>query len=539
MNTVANQTVLIGLDGATFTILDALMEEGVMPFLKEFVASGARAELRSVVPPITPPAWVSLTTGRSPGNHGVFDFFRPVSPASRHIQFTTSHDVHCETIWSIASRNGLKVISLDFPTMFPSPAINGYVVPGGWMPWRQLRLGCYPSDLYDRLKALPGFNARELAMDPAMEEKAIEGCRQDEYEDWIELHIRREQHWFEILRYLMEHDRCELTAILFDGVDKLQHLCWRFLDPACLGDSPTPWERHIRQQGLKYFRQLDQLLAEIVAMSDRDANIVIASDHGFGPTVEVFHVNTWLQQHGYLAWADTKASQQQQSEALGIAKLARHVYELDWNRTTAYAATPSSNGIHIVVADGENASGVPVKDYHRFRDQLVASLRGFTDGKNDPVVSQIWTREEAFAGPYQGLAPDLTLALRDGGQVSILSSDAPLTRRQEAKGTHRPEGVFIAGGPGIRRGASLPQLSILDVTPVLLYCLGLPIPGDVEGNLPAELFDESTLRKVPVRDGEATQVGVAEQGDRDQEYTLSPEDEAEIARRLRALGYIE
>ena len=74
---------------------------------------------------------------------------------------------------------------------------------------------------------------------------------------------------------------------------------------------------------------------------------------------------------------------------------------------------------------------------------------------------------------------------------------------------------------------------------MLLYCLGLPIPGDVEGNLPAELFDESTLRKVPVRDGETTQVRVAEQGDGDQEYTLSPEDEAEIAKRLRALGYIE
>ena len=32
-----NKTVLIGLDGATFSILDPLMAEGHMPFLKNFL----------------------------------------------------------------------------------------------------------------------------------------------------------------------------------------------------------------------------------------------------------------------------------------------------------------------------------------------------------------------------------------------------------------------------------------------------------------------------------------------------------------------
>ena len=57
------RTVLIGLDGATFTILDPLMEQGVMPCLKALIASGARSELSSVIPALTPPAWTSLMTG--------------------------------------------------------------------------------------------------------------------------------------------------------------------------------------------------------------------------------------------------------------------------------------------------------------------------------------------------------------------------------------------------------------------------------------------------------------------------------------------
>ena len=42
-------TLLIGLDGATFTILDPYVDRGVMPFLGEVMERGARAPLRSVM----------------------------------------------------------------------------------------------------------------------------------------------------------------------------------------------------------------------------------------------------------------------------------------------------------------------------------------------------------------------------------------------------------------------------------------------------------------------------------------------------------
>ena len=84
--------------------------------------------------------------------------------------------------------------------MFPAPPVNGYVVPGGWMPWKQLRLGCHPRGLFDRLKQLPSFDPRELSLDMELEAKAVDGCPEEEYADWVELHIRREQRWFEILR---------------------------------------------------------------------------------------------------------------------------------------------------------------------------------------------------------------------------------------------------------------------------------------------------------------------------------------------------
>lgn len=532
------RTVLIGLDGATFSILDPLMAQGVMPFLRTFVDRGVRAELRTIVPPLTPPAWTSLMSGRSPGQHGIFDFFQPDSPGGPHIRLATSKDIRCETVWSMANRHGLRATVLNFPVTFPPPALDGNVI-SGWMPWRQLRLGCHPAELYDRLKARPGFNPRELAMDMALEAQATEGGPEEEYAAWVELHTRREQGWLDVLRYLMREDPSELTAILFDGPDKIQHLCWRFLDPALWPAQPGPAEQIVHDLCLNYFRQLDQALAEVVAMAGAEATIVIASDHGFGATTEVFHVNTWLEQAGYLAWSNQASLTADKPGTLGMNYLARHMQWLDWTRTTAYASTPTGNGIHIVKArrDGEEISR---EDYEAFREELIQALSGWVDpATGKPVVARIWKREEAFAGPAMLFAPDLTLALRDGGLVSILPSDRPLTPRPTPAGTHRPLGILVIGGPGVRQGATLHELSILDVAPTLLYSLGLPTPQDLEGRVPLEIFEPALRAGRPVQIVPHSSANPPQTPAPNAEPVYDEEAEAVMLARLRGLGYIE
>jgi predicted AlkP superfamily phosphohydrolase/phosphomutase len=569
------KALLIGLDGATFTILDPLMARGVMPFLRDFVARGVRAPLRSIIPALTPPAWTSLMTGKRPGGHGVFDFFQKEQPDGHHLRFATSQDVGAETIWSLATRHGKRVTALNFPLMFPPPAVNGCVVPGGWMPWRQLRLGCYPPGLFDRLRALPSFNARELALDMAFEEKAIEGCATEEYAEWIALHMRRERRWFEVLSYLMREEPADLTAVLFDGVDKLQHLCWRFLDPTCRPAVPSAWEAEITGLCEAYFRQLDELMAEIVSLAGPDTAVVLASDHGFGPTADVFYLNTWLEQQGYLAWAADGAAQGAtgapaarpggNAPQLGLGQIARHVFQLDWERTIAYAATPSSNGIHLVRRKPDGSPGLSPEAYQRVRRELVDALyavRHPVTGR--PIVAEVVTREAAFVGPYAALAPDLTVILADGGLVSILRGDTAIKPRPEIAGTHRAEGVLLAAGPGIRAGVTLPEVSIVDVAPLLLDCLGVPVPADLAGCTPASALEPAaraalgSTRRAPVAavapsaepapaatDGAAKDAQPqdgsrpAPESNATADVVFDAEAEETMLKRLRALGYVE
>jgi predicted AlkP superfamily phosphohydrolase/phosphomutase len=531
------QTVLIGLDGASFKVLDPLMENGTMPFLKKFVSSGCRGELTSVTPPLTPPAWTSLITGCLPRTHGILDFLQFESPKSRYIKWISFRDIQRETIWSIVSRHGMRAGSLNFIAMNPPPAISGYVIPG-FVSWRFLKKNSHPHDLFDRLQSIPEFDVKEMALNFREEEKAVKGCQNEEYESWILLHIRRERQWFRVARYLLQADPCHFMGFIFDGLDRIQHVCWRFLDPECLPETLSPWEERTRQLCIQYFRELDGFIEEIVTLAGPQANIFIASDHGFGPTQKILYINQWLCERGYLKWKDNTRVPDKDEESLGVESPYRSLVHLDWKKTKAYATTASSNGIVIQVAGKRGEEGIPPESYQEFREELIRKLYEdcFDPDTGEPLIKKIWTKEEVFSGDFIDYAPDLTLTLQDSGFFSINPSESYFRQRSQIRGTHRPEGIFIAAGPAIQPGQVVNPLSIIDMAPAMLHTLGVPIPQNMEGKVMTEVFDPEFLRSHPLQIGEPTLPPERYQDENIQ--TEDAEGQEQIMLRLKSLGYV-
>ena len=62
------RTVIFGVDGLAFRIIHPLMQRGDMPNFKKLREQGCEAVLESRYPPLTPPAWTSLSTGLKPAN---------------------------------------------------------------------------------------------------------------------------------------------------------------------------------------------------------------------------------------------------------------------------------------------------------------------------------------------------------------------------------------------------------------------------------------------------------------------------------------
>lgn len=533
-------TLLIGLDGATWTVLDDLMEKGVMPFLKEFTARGVKAGLNSTPNPLTPPAWTTIMTGRTPGNHGVFDFiFAEQRKSDYYFTLSTFNDIKTETIWSIVSRSGGKATSLNYPLMAPPPPVEGTIVPG-LVSWRHLRRHVYPRDRYDELKQIPGFDARELSWDFDMEKKASQGISEDEYEAWADFHIVREKQWFNVAKYLMQNHKADLTSILFDGTDKMMHMGWRFVDPVNFPENPTPFE--LKMQGLmrKFFAEVDGFMAELVAIAGPETRVLMASDHGFGPTWEVLRINTWLAQEGYLTWRTLADDVSEQDRAAFEKVKSSHFILLDWDKTTAYARSTTSNGIYIQVSFGPGEPGVPVEDYYAFRETLIARLATIVDpATGERIVTDVLKKEVYFPGAYNDQAPDLTLVMRDHSFVSILDKEPILCPRPTIDGTHYPTGIFAAAGPGIKQGVVLPELQIAQVAPAVLYSMDMDIPSNFESPVPTEVFQADFVAQNPVRIGEPTLPPLSALGQAGDFVRLDADEEEQLIKQMQALGYME
>jgi predicted AlkP superfamily phosphohydrolase/phosphomutase len=538
-----SRTLLLGLDGATRTSLDPLFASGVMPFLRDFAASGSSGTLLSTVCPVTPPAWTSMITGRSPGHHGIYDFIRVENQTLGHVPFrlANARDIRCEPLWSIVSRLGKRSAFLNFPNTFLAPPFNGVMVPG-FVTSRVLRTSVHPRDYWKRINGLPGFNLERAAWDLDENRKTLMTHRLGlpALREWIQYMIDKERSWHAIARDLIAAGDCDLVAMVFEGVDRLQHMLWDLLDPACFPAEPTADDVAARDAVHEYFRVLDGLLADLVQAAGPEARTFIASDHGSGSTVELFHINSWLADAGYLTWTpDAEAGSDEQMSAHNMRD---QFASIDWDRTVAYARTASANGIYIV--DGLSASRPPLTTAARraLADEIARRLLAWKDpATGTPVVTAAVHRDEAYPGAAKDEAADLVVTLRDGGFVSITKSDVIVKPRPQVKGTHRPQGILFARGAGLAGGVPLGEMEIVDIAPTLLYSLGLPLPDDLEGRVITRGFVPEFIEMHPIRTSPASgEPYPLPSGDPpEREDALTDDDQNVVIERLKALGYLE
>ena len=525
---MTKRVLMIGLDGATFTLLRPLSQAGVLPFLTKMIHDGTAAHLMSTRNPLTPPAWTSMTTGVSPERHGIYDFLRPayLNDGSVYLKVNDRRLNQAETIFSMVNRHDKRGTALNFYGYSPAPEVDGYVV-SGFVPWKHLRHGIHPRSLFDRLKASADFDYRDLGMDIGEEKKVVQGLDADEHEEWIELQNVRDKAWTDVTCQLMEEDRTELTAVVLDGPDKVQHLFWRYVDPDAYAGEPGPETDRIRELATGFYTRMDDNIRRMVETAGPETNVIIVSDHGFGPTTEIFYINQWLAEHGYLTWSED--AQADAKGQLTSDKIRDHLGMIDWRKTRAFCATPSSNGIYIKpYLDGV---GVHPDEYLEFSLQLRRELLEWKDpDTGTPVVVKAEMnkmRGISFVEP----CPDITLSLRDGGFVSILNSEKCVVQRTLADGTHRPEGIFIGYGPDFRRDETLDPLNLLDMTPLMLALLGVPVPNDMEGRVPVEALQPDFAHATGGTSRKAASGGDMAEPSEEERQTL--------LRQMQKLGYMD
>ncbi len=536
--------LIIGIDGATFNLINPWIEEGHLPNLKRLVQEGTSGNLASTLPPVTSPAWPTFMTGCNPGKHGVFDF---IQPSGSDFQLVNAGRIKQPTIWQRLSDAGYRVGVLNVPVTYPPQPLNGFMISGILSP----KNACisYPEDLIIRHQGGLG----EYRVAPNVQYKSgIEA----EFIDDIYALIRSHGDW---ALHLMEHEPWDVMMVHFIALDIMMHALWRFMDEQHPRYESTPFKHAIRDG----YKLVDEYAGRLMDKLSAEDSVIVMSDHGFGPLRSIVNLNIFLLEKGLLRLRQdlltrlkARAFRQGLSpakvyswlERLGLQNLATRVSKdtrnqmvgkflsfdsVDWSQTVAYSM--GHVGQIYLNAAGREPHGIISEDsYIEQRDIVIEALQDLVDDEGNYLVSRIIRREEIYHGPYAQNGPDLHLVLDDYNVIAfpLFATDGNIVTQQIRgdSGCHRREGILIINGAEITSGGALNEANIVDLAPTILHMLGEGVPRTMDGQVLQEVFKSPS--EVNIVDDEQDRIG--EGGDQ----ALSPDEEAQIEDRLRSLGYL-
>ena len=121
--------IVVGLDAATFDVIDPLVEAGDLPNLGGLLQRGARGTLRSTTHPLTPLAWTTMVSGVNAGRHGIWDFSERDS-GGYGLQVVNGSHSRAPAFWTRLSQAGRRVGVVNVPFTWPAPEVNGFALAG-------------------------------------------------------------------------------------------------------------------------------------------------------------------------------------------------------------------------------------------------------------------------------------------------------------------------------------------------------------------------------------------------------------------------
>lgn len=541
-------TIMFGLDGADFNMIEPWLNSGRLPTLKKLIERGGRSKLKSCVPATTPPAWTSLTTGMNPGKHGIFGFYTR-QKNTYDIEPVSDNDVHARRLWDYTSNAGLTSIIVNVPVTHPGRELNGALVPG-YLARNQPET--YPANLLDEL-GIPEYRVyAESESDDVPEEQLLN--------EWLKLTESRRDLTLE----LMNRYDWDLLFLEFQKTDAAVH---KFDD-----------NENIR----RIFERVDKCLTDVLDNIEREPNVFVVSDHGIGQEKDwSVALNTWLEQQGYAEtttnndrhrdrWIEQAISDEDEDTVSGTAQfmsmfgtiitkqrierilstvglyglvtqlapkgLGSSLEEelIDHTQSQAFYEGMGFSGVDIgIILNTEQfySEGIVTEaEYENMRSELIGTLKKL-EGPEGQAFQSVRRREEVYSGPCVEYAPDIVI---EQAPHYVIGSQYPRGKTfiptETGRIDHTRHGILVAAGPDIQDEWTVSTTpSIMDMTPTLLHLLNVGLNRRFDGEVLTPIL--TTHRETEIQSYERYKPQGGE--------IFSESEEADLRDRLQGMGYLE
>jgi predicted AlkP superfamily phosphohydrolase/phosphomutase len=301
----AGPILVLGIDGAEWSVIEPLIEGGELPNLARLIEGGASGRLRSLEPlQGSPVIWTTIATGKPPEAHGVRGFVREGGGAADfHNEPYSSNMWTASAFWDVLGANGLRVGVVGWLVTWPPWEVNGFMV--SQYVHRMASFGgsdaekgvTYPAELGPRIAPLVASLvdvgdddlARFVNLESELGLDAVEGRSRDVL---IEA-VRSDEAAVGVALELIGDEGLDLVCVYMRGLDETCHGFWVYRDPEA---RPPVDPAHALSVTLEkqaealsgtideYCRYTDEMVGRVLEAFPDDTTVIVVSDHGFeGP----------------------------------------------------------------------------------------------------------------------------------------------------------------------------------------------------------------------------------------------------------------
>jgi predicted AlkP superfamily phosphohydrolase/phosphomutase len=395
---------VIGLDGVPYTLLQAMMQNGVMPRTAAIVSRGILSPMTVTLPEISSVSWSTFMTGKNPGEHGIFGF-TDLKEGTYDLRFPSFRDLKSETIWDLVGRAGGRSVVINQPSTYPAREIPGVLISG------------FVSIDIDKA-VYPKHYLATLAKHSYAVDVDTAKCRDNPQRLFAELDallVARTK----VLDDLWQNETWTFMEIVVTGTDRLHHFAW---------DAYEDESHSHHKDFLDYYRKVDAFIGHVFDKFEREESrdsFFLLSDHGFCGTKKEVYINTILQNHGYL-YLDGSG----QTSLAAITETSK-----------AFALDPARVYVH---RRGRYAKGgVDEKDIAGLKRELADLFESATDGSGEKIVRRVFDGAEVYTGPHAARGPDLLLIPHNGYDMKGKVGAPFVVGERRLQGMHTWDNAFF------------------------------------------------------------------------------------------------